>query len=177
MGILEQTPSAGMEREAELEQCLGEKNYWMLIDEVRDGKVKKEHLKLMAQKMSTPVHGVFEEKVAKEIELDFVLRFMLDKWYSEVLHNPEVHGPTALIALLQHRSVNLKEVAQKMNKEEVPFSTAEECSQQPAAYPRANQSHQDHHPRPATQPITNSGIAFVNTNGAITNGNINLGTN
>ena len=63
-----------MEREAELEECLGEKNLWMLIDEVRDGKVKKEHLKLMAQKMSKPVHGVFEEKVADKIELDFVLR-------------------------------------------------------------------------------------------------------
>merc|ERR1711892_1270912 len=177
MGILEQTPSAGMEREAELEQCLGEENFWMLIGEVRDGKVKKEHLKLMAQKMSTPVHGVFEEKVAKEIELDFVLRFMLDKWYSEVLHNPEVHGPTELIALLQHRSVNLKEVAQKMNKDEVPLSTPEECPQQPAACPRADPSHQDHPPRPATQPITNSGIAFVNNNGAITTGNVNISTN
>ena len=62
-----------MEKIKELEEVLGEENVHVLIDEVRDGMVKKEHLQLMALQMGGPVHGVFKEKSDK-VEPQFVLR-------------------------------------------------------------------------------------------------------
>ena len=41
---------------------------------------------------------------------------MLDSWYSESLYNPEVHGPTELIKILEHWSIGLQEVAQRIDK-------------------------------------------------------------
>ena len=66
-----------MEKKKELYEVLGEDNFYVLIDEVRNGNIKKDHLKLMSLEMGGPVHGVFEDKCEREkVELEHVLRLV-----------------------------------------------------------------------------------------------------
>ena len=45
----------------------------LLVDEVRKGRVKKEHLKMMVMRMGGAVHGVYVETCDKETDLQCVI--------------------------------------------------------------------------------------------------------
>ena len=64
-----------MENMEDITGALGEKNVRIMIQEVRNGKMKKEHLKLIAMEMGGPVHGVFVNKCNEQIDLEFIIRF------------------------------------------------------------------------------------------------------
>ena len=70
-----------MENMEDITDALGEENVRILIQEVRNGKMKKEHLKLIAMRMGGPVHGVFVNKCNEQIELEFVIRLELTEIY------------------------------------------------------------------------------------------------
>ena len=51
-----------MEKLSELKLAVGEENLWILIEEIENGKISKDLLKMMSLKMGGTVHGVFEQK-------------------------------------------------------------------------------------------------------------------
>ena len=51
-----------MEKLSELKLTIGEENLFVLIEEIENGKISKDLLKMMALKMGGTVHGVFEQK-------------------------------------------------------------------------------------------------------------------
>ena len=62
-----------MEKLTELKQTVGEENLWILIEEIENGKISKDLLKMMALKMGGTVHGVFEQK-QEQSRLEHVAR-------------------------------------------------------------------------------------------------------
>ena len=78
-----------MENMEDITDALGEENVRILIQVVRNGKMKKEHLKLIAMRMGGPVHGVFVARCNEQIELEFIIRFDPTKNYN-VQKNPKI---------------------------------------------------------------------------------------
>ena len=101
-----------MERSDELKELLMSENLRLLIDEIQNGKLDKEKVKMIAMKMNPRVHGVFKEN--QEKELSIVMRYMLDRWYEEELYAEGVDGLNKLITILEDDDIRLKHLAQKM---------------------------------------------------------------
>ena len=74
ISVISVTTLVTMENMEDITGALGEKNVRILIQEVRNGKMKKEHLKLIAMEMGGPVHGVFVNKCNEQIDLEFIIR-------------------------------------------------------------------------------------------------------
>ena len=51
-----------MEKLPELKHKVGEENLFVLIEEIENGKISKDLLKMMAHKIGGTVHGVFQQK-------------------------------------------------------------------------------------------------------------------
>ena len=75
ISVISVTTLLTMENMEDITGALGEKNVRIMIQEVRNGKMKKEHLKLIAMEMGGPVHGVFVNKCNEQIDLEFIIRF------------------------------------------------------------------------------------------------------
>ena len=91
-----------MERQKEVEEILLKENVDLLFKETEDGKIGHNQLKMIANKMCGPVHGVFEAEQRKQTKLSLTLLYMLDKWYMEELYDPQVDGITKLVNILKH---------------------------------------------------------------------------
>ena len=81
ISVISVTTLLTMENMEDITGALGEKNVRIMIQEVRNGKMKKEHLKLIAMEMGGPVHGVFVNKCNEQIDLEFIIRFKPTKNY------------------------------------------------------------------------------------------------
>merc|ERR1712123_328950 len=108
------SPSDTMEKMAEVTQAIGQDNYRLLIEEVRSGRIDKDMLQVMANKMGTQVLTVFVDKQGQS-KPEFLARFMLDAWWAETLSSG-ADGPAELVKLLQDWDVGLKELANKKTK-------------------------------------------------------------
>ena len=74
ISVISVTTLLTMENMEDITGALGENNVRIMIQEVRNGKMKKEHLKLIAMEMGGPVHGVFVNKCNEQIDLEFIIR-------------------------------------------------------------------------------------------------------
>ena len=76
----------------------------MLIDEITEGLVTKDHLKQMALLMKGGVHGVF---MANKDQKDnvFLFQLMMDRWYKTTLYKTEDVAFDLMIKILEERMV------------------------------------------------------------------------
>ena len=70
------SPSDTMEKMAEVTQALGQDNYRLLIEEVRSGRIDKDKLQVMANKMGTQVLTMFVDKQGQS-EPEFLARWVV----------------------------------------------------------------------------------------------------
>jgi len=103
-----------MEFPEEVNGALGAENVKMILDELKTGRLHKEKLKMIALKMEGSVHGKFIEKTRdNEIQLDHVLKYMLDVWYKEELYKTG-KGLNKFMAILKDEDIKLEYLAEKM---------------------------------------------------------------
>merc|ERR1711892_1392913 len=104
-----------MEFPEEVNGALGAENVKMILDELKTGRLHKEKLKMIALKMEGSVHGKFIEKTRdNEIQLDHVLKYMLDVWYKEELYKAGKDGLNKFMAILKDEDIKLEYLAEKM---------------------------------------------------------------
>jgi hypothetical protein len=68
-----------MEKREEVTRAIGEKSFQMLIEEITEGLLTKDHLKQMALLMKGGVHGVFMANKDQK-ENVFLFQLMMDRW-------------------------------------------------------------------------------------------------
>ena len=81
-----------MEKLTELKQTVGEENLWILIEEIENGKISKDLLKMMALKMGGTVHWFFEQK-QEQSRLEHVAREAATVKYLLLLQASNVQHP------------------------------------------------------------------------------------
>ena len=80
-----------MERYKEVNDELHENNVSVLLEEIENGKVRKDQVKQIALKMHGSVHGVYKQTKNHENLVD-VFRQMLDCWYVNQLYKSEIYS-------------------------------------------------------------------------------------
>ena len=102
-----------MERRKEVEDKLGSHNLRLIKDQIENGLINTDEVKLIALQMGGRVHGVYVEK-HKNMELSHVFLRMLDHWYVDAIYKPEIDGFKALLDILNHKDIKLNALAQEM---------------------------------------------------------------
>ena len=102
-----------MERIKEVKYSIGKRSFQLLLEYIKNRKLKKPTVKLIAMKMHDYVYGVY---VAKEddLDLDDVMRYMLDCWYTVVLYKDGVDGFSELMKILEDEDIGLGELLHKI---------------------------------------------------------------
>ena len=99
-----------MERCKEVEDKLGSHNLRLIKDQIENGLINTDEVKLIALQMGGRVHGVYVEK-HKNMELSHVFLRMLDHWYVDAIYKPEIDGFKALLDILYHMDTELNALA------------------------------------------------------------------
>ena len=105
-----------MERYKEVNDELHENNVSVLLEEIENGKVRKDQVKQIALKMHGSVHGVYKQTKNHENLVD-VFRQMLDCWYVNQLYKSEINSQERLYAILESKHVDMGYLVQKMKSE------------------------------------------------------------
>jgi len=112
-------PVSKMNYEREVHKVLGENNVSLIKTEIREGRITRTHLQLIAQKMGGPVYGTFVEN--RESSALVLFKYMLDTWYNDVLCKKVVDEYQELIAILKHEDVNLNVIARNLTPVKAPI--------------------------------------------------------
>ena len=104
-----------MEYRKEVNKELRKENVDLLIENTKHAKIKMQHMKDIAILMNFEVNGVYEQ-MKSECSPDSLMRHMLDKWYTVILHKTDVDGVQELIKILRDENVGLLPLALKMEK-------------------------------------------------------------
>jgi len=101
-----------MEREKEVRDSLGESNVEFLLDEVRNGRIEVEKIRVIALRMDATVYGVYKEADRKNKSPEQMMMDMLDCW-----NNQGNDSPQRLKDILNDKSVALYALARKIATE------------------------------------------------------------
>ena len=104
-----------MEKSDQVIKAIGKKSFQILIEEITEGMLTKDHLKQIALLMKGGVHGVFMANKDQK-ENVFLFQLMLDRWYQTTLYKTEVVAFELLIKILEDRLVGLEKLADRMKK-------------------------------------------------------------
>ena len=101
------------ERRKEVKEEIGEGNYRLVIDEIRNGRLLKQKVMKIGLAMDSQVNGVFQ---AKHLELDLadVMCSMMDKWWEVKLFREDVDGEDELYEILSDEDLGLLHLANRM---------------------------------------------------------------
>merc|ERR1711892_432474 len=101
-----------MEREKEVRDSLGKSNVEFLLDEVRNGRIEVEKIRVIALRMDAKVYGVYKEADRKNKSPEQMMMDMLDCW-----NNKGNDSPQRLQDILNDKSVALYALARKIETE------------------------------------------------------------
>jgi hypothetical protein len=101
-----------MEYREQVEDKLGSHNLTVLVEEIENGLINTDEVKQIALQMGGRVHGVYVEK-HKNMDLTHVFLRMLDRWYKDVIFQPEIDGFKALLDIL-NKNIKLNALANEM---------------------------------------------------------------
>jgi len=99
-----------------IEDQIGEENLSTIRKSIREGQLKVSDLRAIAGRMSRTVFGEYQEQMRKNEDPVHVFNFMMDKWYNDVLYQPEVDGYQELVKILNHEDVRLFALARRLTQ-------------------------------------------------------------
>ena len=102
-----------MEQEDDINKELGDE-LRILINEIRNGKVKHSKIRRMAQKMNPDVYGVYVQNEKKNDDQVYIFYLMLDEWYKCELYLTEVNSRERLYSILKEPDIKLNYIVQQM---------------------------------------------------------------
>ena len=105
-----------MEYEDEIKHCLGNKNVQLILDAITSGKMAEDDVKMIAVKMKYTVNSVFEQSIRKSHKLDFIMKLLLDCWWNNFLHQPEVDAFKEFCDILEDPAVGQYALASSLKK-------------------------------------------------------------
>ena len=115
-----------MEYFEEVNQVLGSENVQFILDEVRDGRIKRTDMKKIALSMKDGVYGVFVQRKDTDISADDLMKELLDAWFNNHLYQytyesePMTKGLHDLIDILASKQVRLNYQAHTLQKKVGP---------------------------------------------------------
>ena len=100
-----------MEFVKDVNEVLGKENVDNLLKEIRNGRIKKSHIKDIALLMD--VYRTFVKHTEND-SLDNIVRLMLDEWYKKYLFEHNDNGLADLKTILKDQNVGLNYIAIQM---------------------------------------------------------------
>ena len=114
-----------MEYFEEVNQVLGSAHVQFILDEVRDGHIKRTDMKKIALSMKDGVYGVFVQRKDTDISADDLMKELLDAWFNNHLYqytyeSEPLKGLCDLIDILASNQVRLNYQAHTLKKKVGP---------------------------------------------------------
>jgi len=105
-----------MDYRVEIQTIIGENNLEVICNAIDYYQLTQTTIMEIARQMGGGrVYGTFNEKTAKGESTRNVFLFMLDTWYNEEIHRPEIDGFQKMVDILNHRLVAQEALARRMN--------------------------------------------------------------